>query len=255
MTAPDLSNTPAWVQAIGSIVAILVAVGLAAWQHHQSQRLQHRMAERARHESVSSIGGLLEGLYVELWEAMNAASGGGWRDYITTRFDPDRLGRAIDALEKAPVHQIGNWRIVTAVTSAREAGFEAISLLRRLQQDGRKAWQPLSDADHDRVCAHFDAVNRAMAPVVRALAYDIYEVGPLGEWKEHLDMPEALIPKHLRPPSFAKANRRLRHQAVALGIRRPKTIGERAVAAWHWRTTLKRFHAERGAKRISPTSS
>lgn len=235
---------PAWVQAIGSVLAILAAVGIAAWQNHVSRRLQRRQAEIARHERVSGIGGLLEGLYSELWEAMNASSGGGWHDYIRDRFDPDRLQRAIDALERAPVHEVGNWRIVTAVTQAREAGVRAAGLLGRLQHEGRRGGEPIQDTDHDAIHAHFDTVNRAMAPVVRALAYDYYESGPISEWKEHLDFPESLIPKHLRPPSIPAMNRQLGRQAVALGIKSPRTPTEYLVALWKWQT-LRRLRAEK----------
>lgn len=230
-------------------MAIFVAVGLAAWQHGQAQRLQRRQAERARHEKVGAIGGLMEGLYFELWEAMNAVSGGGWREFITTRFDAARLQRAIDTLERAPVHEAGNWRIVTAIARARESGIRAAALLSRLQDQSCTNWSPISEADHDEICSHFDSVNRAMAPIVRALAYDMYEVGPIGEWKEHLDLPESMIPKHLRPPSIPKLNRQLGRQAVAMGIRGPRSPDEWVVALWHWQTTLKRRRAEKSAAR------
>lgn len=236
---------PAWVQAIGSVLAIFVAVGLAFWQQRQAHRLQRRQAERARHERVSAIGGLMEGLYGELWEAMNAVGGGGWREFIVHRFDHERLQRAITALERAPIHEVGNWRIVTSVTEAREAGIKASALLRRLQADNRDQAKPITDAQYEAVHAHFDTVNRAMAPIVRALAYDMYEGGPISEWKEHLNLPETMIPKHLRPPPIKRANRQLGRQAVALGIRAPRSLDEWAVAVWHWRTTLKRRRLEK----------
>lgn len=56
MNAVAPSDMPAWVQAIGSVLAILAAVAIAAWQNHASQRLQRRQTELARRERVSGIG-------------------------------------------------------------------------------------------------------------------------------------------------------------------------------------------------------
>lgn len=235
---------PAWVQAIGSVVAIAVAIGLAFWQQGQNRRAQRLESARARHDKVSGVGGLLEGLYGELYEASNAASGGGWHSFIISKFDPGRLRRAIAAIEQAPIHEVGNWRIVTAVSDAREAGVRALALLERLQGANRGNPVRLSDEQHDEIERLFYVVNRAMGPVVRALAYDHYESGPISEWKEHLDLPESMIPKHLRPPSIAQATRQLGWEAVAGGIRPPRTPTEYLVALWKWQT-LRRLKAEK----------
>lgn len=244
MSTQAASDMPAWVQAIGSVVAIAVAIGLALWQQHENRKAQRLAAARARHDKVSGVGGLLEGLYGELYAAWNAASGGGWHSFIIAKFDPSRLRRAITALEQAPIYEVGNWPIVTSVSDAREAGVQALALLERLQDANRLNPVRLSDDEHDEIERLFHAVNRAMGPVVRALAYDHYESGPISEWKEHLDLPESMIPKHLRPPSIAKANRQLARQAVALGIKPPRTPTEYLVAVWKWQT-LRRLKAEK----------
>lgn len=235
---------PAWVQAIGSVGAIAVAIGLAFWQQGQNRRTQRLESARARHDKVSGVGGLLEGLYGELYQASNAADGGGWHSFIISKFDPDRLRRTIAAIEQAPIHEVGNWRIVTAVSDAREAGVKALGLLEGLQGANRSNPAHLSDEDHDEIKRLFYVVNRAMAPVVRALAYDYYDSGPISEWKEHLDLPESMIPKHLRPPSIPQANRQLGRQAVALGIKPPRTPTEHLVALWKWQT-LRRLKIEK----------
>lgn len=244
MNAIAPSDMPAWVQAIGSVAAIAVAIVLAFWQQGQNRRAQRLESARARRDKVSGLGGLLEVLYGEIYEAQNAASNGHWHDFIIARYDPDRLRRAITALEQAPIHEVGNWRIVTAVAEAREAGTRALGFLGRLQTANRSNPVRLSDEDHGEIQRLFDAVNGAMAPVVRALVYDRYETGPISEWKEHLDLPESMIPKHLRPPSTAKANRQLGRQAVALGIKPPRTPTEYLVALWKWQT-LRRLKAEK----------
>lgn len=49
------ADKPAWVQAVGSIIAILVAVALPAWQHHAAQRAaeDERRAEAARLSTIA----------------------------------------------------------------------------------------------------------------------------------------------------------------------------------------------------------
>lgn len=240
----DQSVLPAWVQAVGSVAAIIAAIALSWWQQRESSRLQGRQFERARYEKVSGIGGLLESLYGEMWEANNAAGGGGWYDYIITKFDRAKFQRAIDALEQAPLHELGNWRIVTTCVAAREASITACRLLERLQDENIRSPARQTDDALDEIDRLFNVINSAMAPIVRALAYDLYETGPISEWKEHLDLPEEMIPKHLRPPSFKKQTWALGLQAVRLGIKTPRSPGERLYAIWHWRT-IRRKQRER----------
>jgi hypothetical protein len=236
----EQSDLAAWVQAVGSVAAIIAAVLLSWWQQRENSRLQRRQFERARYEKVSGIGGLLQGVYTELWEANNAAGGAGWYDYIIRRFDRAKFFRAVDALERAPLHELGNWRIVTACNSAKEAGQSALKLLERLQDKNTRNPSRQTEEECDEIDRLFNVVNHAMAPIVRALAYDHYESGPISEWKEHLDLPEEMIPSHLRPPSIKKETQRLRLQAVRLGIKQPNTVIERFYAIWHWRNIRKK---------------
>ncbi len=242
------SDLPAWVQAIGSIVAIFAALGLAWWQQSENRRAHRRATSRARYERVSALGGVMQGLYTELWDANNAAGGPDWFNYILSEFDSARFRRRLDALERTPVHEVGNWRIVTTAASAQEAGFNALELLEQLQKQNRKHPNPLSEAECERIYELFDAVNDAMAPIVRALAYDVYEGGPIGEWKEHLDYPRALIPKHLRPPTDRALERNWRYGVIKLGLRLPSTFPERVWAALNGKSPVPELAWRRGQR-------
>ncbi|WP_332659915.1 hypothetical protein [Brevundimonas sp.] len=242
------SDLPAWVQAIGSIVAILAALGLAWWQQSENRRAQRRATSRARYERVSALGGVMQGLYTELWDANNAAGGSNWFNYILSEFDPARFRRRLDALERTPVHEVGNWRIVTTAAAAQEAGFNALELLEQLQVQNRKHPDRLSETDCERIYELFDAVNDAMAPIVRALAYDVYEGGPIGEWKEHLDYPRELIPKHLRPPTERSVERNWRYGVIKLGLRLPSTVPERVWAALNGKSPIPEVSWRRGQR-------
>lgn len=236
----EQSDLAAWVQAVGSVAAIIAAIALSWWQQRENSRLQRRQFERARYEKVSGIGGLLQGLYMELRDANNASGGAGWYEYIISRFDRSKFARAVDALERVPIHEVGNWRIVTACHSAKEAGQSALKLLERLQDKNIRNPSRQTEEECDEIDRLFNVINQAMAPIVRALAYDRYESGPISEWKEHLDLPEEMIPKHLRPPSMKQATKALGLQSVLLGIRQPRTVSEKCYALWHWRTIRKK---------------
>lgn len=229
----------AWVQAIGSVTAIIAAITVSWFQQRHANRLHRRQIEQARRERVSGVGGLLEVIYVEVLAASSARHGDEWYSYIISRFDRDKFRRAINALDRAPLHELGNWRIVTACTAAKEAAILAADLLSRLQDQNRQSPSRLSDEDAEQIYRLFEAVNGSMAPIVRALAYDYFEVGPISEWKEFLDFPDELIPRHLRPRSLVSAKRDLAFDAVRRGIRRPKSFLEWCYAAWHWRSIRK----------------
>lgn len=215
----------AWLQAIGSVLAIVAAIILSWWQHIEARRNANRQQEHARYERIDGLGGLMESVYSEIYKAHCAAFTSDWRQYISFGADIPRLKRAVEALERAPLHEAGNWRIVQAAIATREAGFKALDLL----SQGREfalAYPSANTEDVElEIRRTFDIVNKAMAPVIRALAYDWFEVGPLSEWKEHLDLPEGLIPKHRRPPSLKRANALLRKQ-----WRRQKARERREVA-------------------------
>ncbi len=171
-----------------------------------------RQAELSRYERVSGLGGLMQEVYTQLWAANNVLYGAAWHDYLINDADPANLRRAAETLERAPVHEAGNWRIVSAAIRVREAGFAAAGVLERTQ--GLLIRNPTASTGNaeDEIRQLFDVVNEAMAPIVRALAYDYFEGGPLSEWKEHLDFPDELIPKHRKRPSIRKANRLLAKQ-------------------------------------------
>ena len=237
----------AWVQAIGSIAAIIAAIGVSWLQQRNANRLHRRQFELARRERVSGIGGLLEVIYVELLAASSARHGNGWYTYIISQFDRDKFRRAIAALDRAPLHELGNWRLVTACNSAKESAILAAELLSHLQDQNRLSPARLSDDDAERIYQLFDAVNGSMAPIVRALAYDYFEAGPISEWNEFLDFPDEMIPRHLRPKSSVSVMRAISLDAVRRGIRRPKTLLELCYATWHWRSIWRNREARRSA--------
>lgn len=226
------SELAAWVQAIGSVAAILAAIALAWWQQRENRAAQRRSAERQRSDKIDGFAALVEQIYAELFHANNAAAGGDWLPFIISQYRRERLERYSRNLDAAPAYEAGNWRIVSALISVQDAAHQAIELLNRLQDKNRKNPSHIEDSEAEEIYRLFYQVNDAMRPIVQALAFGLYVTGPLSEWKEHLhDTPRALIPKENRPPSEKQLERNWRYQTVKLGLRNPTSIAERVWAA------------------------
>lgn len=237
-TSGALTSTEvaAWVQAVGSLVAIGAAIVLAWWQQRENRAAQERQAERQRRDKIDGFAALVEQIYRELFKAKCAANSGDWLPFIISRYNRDRLHRYSTSLDSAPIYEAGNWRIVSALISVQDAAHQAIDLLNRLQDQNVRSPSLIGDDDCAEIDRLFTQVDKAMRPIVEALAFGLYVTGPLSEWKEHLnETPRGLISKRNRPPTERQLERNWRYLMVKLGARKPTTVAERAWAALHGR--------------------
>lgn len=99
------ADAPAWVQAIGSIAAILVAVGLAGWQHNRSDQLNRRSLRAARFERVAPLRALVDAAG-DLASA--AQTDFGWLEDV---WEPDFWLRIETELEEVSVMNLGDYAI------------------------------------------------------------------------------------------------------------------------------------------------
>ena len=236
------SELAAWVQAIGSLVAIFAAIALAWWQQRENRLAQIRDAERQRSDKIDGFAALVEQIYAELFRAKSAAGGEDWLPFIISHYQRVRLARYSRSLDSAPICEAGNWRIVSALISVQDSAHQAIVLLNRLQDKNRENPSLLEDDEYDEIDRLFYRVNDAMRPIVQALAFGLYVTGPLSEWKEHLHAtPRDLIPKRNRPPSEKQLERNWRYHAVKSGLKTPGTIMERVWAALNGRHPIPEF--------------
>nr|WP_313429329.1 hypothetical protein [Brevundimonas diminuta] len=180
------SDYASWVQAIGSVAAILAAVALSVFQSRQALQARADDYLNQRQDRISGIAGLMQDVYWQLKMASNAASDPQpirFMNYIVSEHDPDRLDRAVSALSDAPIHEMAQWKCVLAVIQMREVGLEAARELRRLKETP----QPEMVWASEQFIRYFDRANECMGPVVRALARGQFEAPDFGEWKAHLD--------------------------------------------------------------------
>ncbi|WP_292061989.1 hypothetical protein [Brevundimonas sp. UBA7664] len=109
------ADAPAWVQAIGSIAAILVAVGLAGWQHNRSDQLNRRSLRAARFERVAPLRALVD-VAAEL--ALAAQANFGW---LEEKWEPDFWTRIETELEEVSVMSLGDYTIAKDVLILQRA--------------------------------------------------------------------------------------------------------------------------------------
>lgn len=109
------ADAPAWVQAIGSIAAILVAVGLAGWQHRRSDELNRRSLRAARFERVAPLRALVD-VSAEL--ALAAQTDFGW---LEEQWEPDFWLRIETELEEVSVMSLGDYAIAKDVLILQRA--------------------------------------------------------------------------------------------------------------------------------------
>lgn len=109
------ADAPAWVQAIGSIAAILVAVGLAGWQHKRSDQLNRQSLRAARFERVAPLRALVD-VSAEL--ALAAQTEFGW---LEEHWEPDFWLRIETELEEVSVMSLGDYTIAKDVLILQRA--------------------------------------------------------------------------------------------------------------------------------------
>jgi hypothetical protein len=104
------ANTPAWVQAIGSVLAILVAVWIAAWQ--RSKSLRDAAADRVRQER-EHLDRLTTALRAEINAALETADR--HQNVITPGLQMLQKARAMEAtIKNDPIHP-GSMSVTDAI--------------------------------------------------------------------------------------------------------------------------------------------
>src|SRR5690606_35538722 len=150
-----------------SVAAILAAIALAWWQQRENRAAQIRNAERQRSDRIDGFAALVEQIYAELFHANNAAAGANWLRFIISQYQRERLERYARNLDGAPIYEAGNWRIVSALISVRDAAHQAIELPNRLQDKNRKNPSLIEDSEAEEIDQLFSQVNNEMRPIVQ----------------------------------------------------------------------------------------
>lgn len=138
-------DMPAWVQAVGSVLALLVALGVAAWQTGRARALA--AAERLERAlvTVQTIGVLID-LYAAEVASVNAAIGKPRNevgDYLS-RMTPENQFSSIERYAQAiPLHDlpdVASAQLTIALMNNIQTTRAAVSVLKTAFEDGEGDW-------------------------------------------------------------------------------------------------------------------
>lgn len=110
------SDWAAWVQAGGSIGAIVGAVILMKHQNDAAVSLAVAMDNRAMGRRIAAVEAIVENCY-EISEILQVHTKpiNSFYDYFFSTFSPDDLESALDALNAVPVHTLESYKMVRSV--------------------------------------------------------------------------------------------------------------------------------------------
>jgi hypothetical protein len=152
-----------WVQSVGSIFALFVAIGVAWWQGHQSQKLfraqVNQQAEESRLQRIASLRATVEVAEIVAKRVIE-----------TARKMPDILleesaSRHRDALEAAvlwisrlPIYELPGALVARDVQNIALSANRMLKVLENISSDGG-----LSDGNYKSLCGLSDAAEKALA--------------------------------------------------------------------------------------------
>ena len=126
----------AWVQAIGSVLAILAAITVAAWQSREGRLAILRQLAVARREKIEPLRAMGAIASEAVQEAVNRLKPGtASKDYFSGGYSPILLRDMIEALDKVPLHELGDFDLVRQFTSLRRMIATAKRMLDRMSKE------------------------------------------------------------------------------------------------------------------------
>lgn len=151
-----------WVQAIGSLLALAVAIGAAWWQGRQSRRLFqdqiHHEAEEARLQRIASLRATVQVAEIVAMRVIGTARK--MPDIVAER-DASRYRDALEAavqwIERLPIYQLPGALVARDVQNIALAANRMLKVLEKLSIDGH-----LSDGNYESLCGLSDAAEKAL---------------------------------------------------------------------------------------------
>ncbi|WP_273823064.1 hypothetical protein [Pseudomonas asplenii] len=154
-----------WVQAIGSHVALVVAIGVAWWQGRQSRKLFQdqvdHQAEEARLQRIASLRATVEVAEIVANRVINAARK--MPDIVKEGSAPrhkDALEAAALWITKLPIYELPGALVARDVQNIALSANRMLKVLEKLSIE-----EGLSDENYKALCGLSDAAEKALVSV------------------------------------------------------------------------------------------
>ncbi|HVK94494.1 MAG TPA: hypothetical protein VM571_07175 [Noviherbaspirillum sp.] len=117
----DVSAWAAWVQAVGSIFAILVAIWVGHRQSEGARKQAHEMDMKAVSRRHDAIRAILDEAYAQCLRVAPEFAGGLSFHTLSFMFFNERsFDDAISTLEKIPLHELDSYELVSGISGLRD---------------------------------------------------------------------------------------------------------------------------------------
>lgn len=133
----------AWVQAIGSILAIMSAVGLMLWQHHLERQTNERAAKLLKSQRIQAIGALAKAMLEQLDLLRDVFKRHSKHDMSPTELvvddkiaDLEALWRLASQMNVGDIEDAEFWRSWARFIAAVEIALERLSYWKSPDESG-----------------------------------------------------------------------------------------------------------------------
>lgn len=157
----------AWIQAIGSIVAILTTAGVMLWQHSLQLSTTAKSAIREELEWIGAMASMFELAAARTRDAIRGLENpSSWEDFEVVFYPFEDYDSLAEALKLTSADQTRNPTLILALLSGRVAYEEVVRRLDRYIEEGlppqhmRRAAGVLSDYLGRIESSRLDFVNR-----------------------------------------------------------------------------------------------
>jgi hypothetical protein len=124
----DGGQWAAWIQAIGSIIAIVASAVLVWWQHHLEAGRESKKEAQKRYDFISAVTAVVHDIAGLIESAAQAANNPEEREnYFSDDSDRRKLSDCLHALNAIPAHELPGYELASRLIALRHITQDALS--------------------------------------------------------------------------------------------------------------------------------
>ena len=139
-------GTASWVQAIGSVLALGVAIYIASSQSRDAKRA----AEAARQERLDAVMRLAEEAHYSIKATASVMEIGPLPEYFAREHSPQEFEELASALLQASLQSFGSSKVVKELHSLRRDLMHAHTLIERVRRNDAR-WSQTATVEHQEI--------------------------------------------------------------------------------------------------------
>ncbi len=105
-------GTASWAQAIGSILALVVAIGLSYWQLRNAKRTLHRQRNQDTKQLVDAFSAIADYAAKQFSDVIYQVKQPSFLRFLCVGLDAEELRRVVTTIDAFPVFQLPNYKAI-----------------------------------------------------------------------------------------------------------------------------------------------